>query len=919
MRYFPFLLCLFCVNACGSDAPPVTSSANAAPIEAGVVPADAGEALQTEPWHYPRERMVDGNRVIVYTPQIRSWPNFAHFEAIGAIEIQPKDGSAGRYGTTTISGATEVDLEKRLVIVTEPKVEGVSFGDDAAANANEATIARMALRERVEIPLDMFLLYLSDDVLETPPPPGFNTKPPPIHVADVPTLLLFVNGKPVLTPVEKTGLELVVNANFPVLRDTASGTYYLITGPQRLQARELKGPWTKAGTLPPGFAQIDPKGEQAAIAAAVATPVSDEPLPKVVVSQVPAELIVTEGKPVLKEIPGTGGLQYVENTDSPVFELKGTYYFLVSGRWFETKRLDKGPWKFVPNLPDAFSQIPQDSEMADVRASVPGTVEAKMAALEALLPTRKSVAVGAAPDVNVTYGGDPKFEKIEGTQVSRAVNSGNDVILYSGTYYLVYEGAWYTSASPNGPWVATATVPDPIYQIPPSSPSYAVTQVVVQETTPTTIVYSYPPSYSTGIYVAYGVPWYGTGWYYPPYIYGPYYYPYWGASYGHGYWYSPMTGAYGSRSVWYGPYGGYSYSQGYNPATGRYGYVETAWDGEDWKSHSEKYNPRTGVATETSRHYSANDNKAEMTRAVEGPNGRSVEMQRNTDFDNQTMTTKRETSGGGASNTTRTWDGRGNTTTSGTIQTGDGRTATISGEHTYGGGNTTITGSEGGQASVDRSVGPGGTVTREGTYSKNGQTVDTTTKRSGDTTATKAQGSNGGQVASISSGGNRTTVGQSAGGDVYAGHNGNVYKKTDSGWQHYDQGGWKPVDTPDRPTPSTTSSGQTSPGQRERPAQAPSYSSESIQPRQSGNGQNRAGGGYRSGEYGGGSYGGGNYGGGGRYDGSYGSNEMRQLDRDARARSGGYDRFEQRRSMSPSSSRGGFSRGGGRGGGGRRR
>ena len=97
----------------------------------------------------------------------------------------------------------------------------------------------------------MFLLYLSDDVLETPPPKGFNTAPPPIYVADTPTLLLFVNGKPVLTPVEKTGLELVVNANFPVLRDTASGTYYLITGPQRLKAADLKGPWTAAGACRP--------------------------------------------------------------------------------------------------------------------------------------------------------------------------------------------------------------------------------------------------------------------------------------------------------------------------------------------------------------------------------------------------------------------------------------------------------------------------------------------------------------------------------------------------------------------------------------------------------------------------------------------------------------------------------------------
>ena len=901
MRYFPILLCVLCVSACGTDPTPASTAANSPPATAGVAPAEANEPLQTEPWHYPRERIVDGNRVIVYTPQIRSWDDFSHFEAVAAIEFHPKDGGAAHYGTTTISGATEVDLDKRLVIVTEPKVDDVTFAEKGT-DAADVTMTNMVMRERVEIPLDMFLLYLSDDVLETPPPPGFNTNAPPIYVADAPTLLLFVNGKPVLTPVEKTGLELVVNANFPLLRDTASGTYYLITGPQRLKAPDLKGPWTAAGELPAGFAQIDPKGEQAAIAAAVATPVKDEPLPKVIQSTVPAELIVTEGKPELTEIPDTGGLQYVTNTDSPLFVLEGTYYYLVSGRWFETKRLEKGPWKFVPNLPDAFSKIPADHEMADVRASVPGTVEAKTAALEALLPTRKSIATGAAPDVKVSYGGDPKFEPIAGTQVSRAANSGNDVILYDGTYYLCYEGAWYTSSSPNGPWSATATVPDAIYKIPPSSPSYPVTQVTVYETTPTTVVYSYPPSYSTGVFVAYGVPWYGTGWYYPPYIYGPYYYPYWGASYGHGYWYSPMTGAYGSRSVWYGPYGGYSYSQGYNPNTGRYGYVETGWDGEDWKSHSEKYNPRTGVATETSRHYSANDNMARMSRTVEGPNGGAVAMERKTDFDNRTMTTNRETSNGGSSSVTRTGDGRGNVTKSGTITTGSGKTATIEGQ----GGNTTITGSEGGQASVDRSVTGNGTVTREGTFSKNGQTIDTETTRRGDTSVTKAEGSNGGQAASISRGGDRTSVVKSGSGDIYAGSQGNVYKKTDGGWQHYDNGSWNQVDTPERPNPNGSSA-------RDRSAQAPELTSESIKPKSQA--------GQRNGTYGGGtgdrSYGGGNYGSGG-YSGG-GRDDMRQLDRDARARSGGYDRFEQRRSMSSGGRGGGMSRGGGRGGGGRRR
>jgi len=907
MRSFAILLVLFCVNACGNDA---SSAANAAVNDssaAAVPPPDANEPLQTEPWHYPRERTVEGNRVIVYTPQIRSWPDFSHFEAVAAIEFHPKDGGAPHYGTTVISGATEVDLEKRLVIVTEPKVDDVTFagtGTDAA----DVTMTNMVLRERVEVPLDMFLLYLSDDVLETPPPKGFNTAPPPIYVADSPTLLLFINGNPVLTPVEQTGLELVVNANFPVLRDTASGAYYLITGPQRLTAKKLDGPWKKATDLPAGFSKIDPKGEQAAIAAAVATPVGDTPIPKVIKSAVPAELIVIEGKPQPEEIPETGGLAFIANTDSPLFVLKGTYYYLVSGRWFETKKLAKGPWKFVPNLPDAFSKIPADHEMAEVRASVPGTVEAKTAALEALLPTRNSVAVGAAPDVKVSYGGAPKFEPITGTQVSRAVNSGNDVILYDGSYYLCYEGAWYISTSANGPWTATATVPDAIYKIPPDSASYPVTQVTVYETTPTTVVYSYPPSYSTGIYVAYGVPWYGTGWYYPPYIYYPYYYPYWGASYGHGYWYSPMTGAYGSRSVWYGPYGGYSYSQGYNPNTGRYGYVETAWDGDDWKSHSEKYNPRTGISSETSRHYNADKNTSHTGREIAGPNGNAIGMERRVDFDKQTATTNRQTSNGGESTTTRTWDGQGNTTTSGTIKSGDGRTATISGSHQNGEGNTTITGSDGGQASIDRSVGPNGTVTRDGTFNKNGQTIDTETTRRGDTSVTKAQGSNGGQAASISQGGNRTSVVQSASGDIYAGSQGNVYKKTDNGWQRYDNGNWQDVPKPDRPASASSD------GESRRSAHAPEYSSESVRPRADATQRDR------NGASGTGGYGG--YGDRGGYgSGGYsGRDDMRQLERDARARSGGYDRFEQRRSMSSGGNRGGFSRGGGmRGGGGRRR
>jgi hypothetical protein len=110
---------------------------------------------------------------------------------------------------------------------------------------------------------------------------------------------------------------------------------------------------------------------------------------------------------VLESIKGTEGLQWVRNTESPLFKLGANYYFLVAGRWFSTPNFDKGPWSFVQELPPAFDDIPETHAMAAVRASVPGTVESKMAVLEAQLPTIKSIKKGAPPPAVPTFAGEP--------------------------------------------------------------------------------------------------------------------------------------------------------------------------------------------------------------------------------------------------------------------------------------------------------------------------------------------------------------------------------------------------------------------------------------------------------------------------------------------------------------------------------
>jgi hypothetical protein len=681
-------------------------------------------AAAPAPAQFPVLRNVQGYALRIHAPQIRSWPDFTSFEAQFAFEITPPGGKRADYGTASVTGTTRVDFASRVVHVASPKVVDVKLA--GSAPPGYADIVRGAvLRSSLDVPLDIFLAHVADGVVEGPAPAGFNTTAPPILVRSAPTILLFVNGSPVGSDLQGTGLQVVVNANWPTFSEAATGHYYLLDRDLWLTAPALRGPWVRAKSLPDGFSSLPAGDEFAGIRAAVPLRPSATPVPTVVVASQPTELIVTQGAPALEALPGAGGLQWVTNTESPLFKVGSTWYFLASGRWFTTADLDKGPWVYTHTLPDAFAQIPASGPRSEVRASVPGTVEARMAVLEASIPATKTVAAGSAPPVQVTYAGDPKFEPIGTTGVSRAANSGFDVLLYSGTYYLCYQAAWYSAAAPTGPWAATGSVPAAVYTIPPDSPAYNLTAVKVAESSTTsTVTYSYLPAYATGMYVAYGALYYGTGWYYPPYIWGPVYYPYW-ATYGHGSWYNPATGAFASRSVVYGPYGGFSYTQGYNPATGRYGELATAWDGDQWASHGQTWNPRTGTSTDTWRNYDADTGHSSMDRTVQRGD-QSMQTERNTDWKQGTSTVDRTTSGGGSMDATRTFDD--------------------------------------------------GTMTKDSTITTaSGQSVDKTTVR-GD--------------------GHSTTVAQGSGGDMYAGHDGNVYRKTDDGWQHYDDG-WQPVTPPD--------------------------------------------------------------------------------------------------------------------------
>lgn len=315
-------------------------------------------------------------------------------------------------------------------------------------------------------------------------------------------------------------------------------------------------------------------------------------------------MILTNGEPKYTPVAGTS-LLWVNNTESDIFRngKDGEFYYLVAGRWFSAPNLD-GSWKFAtPNLPADFQKISIEHPRSRVLASIPGTQQATEAILQATVPRTARVNKLELKAPEVLYQGEPSFLTIDGTPLSRAVNTDKDIIKFGDLYYMCFQGVWFMSATPKGPWTAASEIPKEIYSIPPSSPSHNVTYVTIKDDDPSDqwVTYSYVAAY-TGMMVAYGCVVWGTGWYYPPYVYYggfyPVYYPYY-RTYGYAAWYNPYTGTFGRGAAIYGPYGGVGFGAVYNPYTGTYARGATAYGPYGSRTFAQAYNPRTGTYAQT--------------------------------------------------------------------------------------------------------------------------------------------------------------------------------------------------------------------------------------------------------------------------------------------------------------------------------
>jgi hypothetical protein len=432
---------------------------------------------------------------------------------------------------------------------------------------------------------------------------GIKADPPEIFFSQTPAVMVNLDGDPIWSPIKDNDLKFAVNTNWDLFQHEPSATFYLRNDQTWLKSRDVKGPWAAAGTLPDSFKKLPADENWNDVRANLpGKPLAASAVPKVFTSTRPAELILLTGPPKYAPVQGTG-LQWVSNTESDVFRMgqTGLVFYLVAGRWFSAPAFT-GPWTFAtPTLPPDFKKISLEHPRSRVLASVPGTDRANEAVLLAQVPQTARVNKKEVKAPEVEFQGNPEFAPIETTTVQRAVNTDKDVFKIGDLYYMCYQGVWFAGKTASGPWEVATSVPEQIYQIPPSSPSHHVTYVTVEDNDDEWVTYAAAAGY-TGMMVAWGCAVWGTGWYYPPYYgYGgfyPYYYPHF-PTYGYSAWYNPWTGAYGRSAAVYGPYGGAGVGARYNPRTGTYARGAAAYGPYGARGVAQAYNPRTGTYAAT--------------------------------------------------------------------------------------------------------------------------------------------------------------------------------------------------------------------------------------------------------------------------------------------------------------------------------
>jgi hypothetical protein len=543
--------------------------------------------------NWPREIESKDGKITIFQPEIESLSN-DKMESRSAVIIEIKDKSTPVFGAIWYECRISTDRDARTVTLLDMTIVADKFPgiDGTEVKEINSYVEQEVPKWEMVMSLDDILAGLEFNEQVDSISEKLDNDAPEIIFATTPTALISIDGNPVFKKIEKTAFDYVVNTPFFIAKDQESGILYLKGGDYWYTSNDIYKGWKVSDNIPKKLLSLESESADQQNTQQEAKTNSDEAvLPEIIVRTAPAEILLSNGSPKYSSIEKTS-LLYMTNTDDDILMDINTqyYYVLISGRWYKSKNLNSNDWTFVsPDaLPEDFSNIPTNSPMSSVRASVAGTQESKEAVLETKIPQTAEIDREAAT-LEVTYDGDPVFEKIAGTGMLYAVNTAQSVLLIGNTYYCCDHAVWFESTSPTGPWDVCIKIPEDIMNIPPECPVYNVKYVFIYDYTSSVVHVGYMQGYVQD-YIYKGCVFYGTGYDYDSW-YGTCYYPR-PVTYGFSVHYNSFSGWGFSYGVSYGGYNWMDYGDRYHSSYSGY-----------WGSAGYRHGYYRGASFENKRGY----------------------------------------------------------------------------------------------------------------------------------------------------------------------------------------------------------------------------------------------------------------------------------------------------------------------------
>ncbi len=160
---------------------------------------------------WPREFTAPGGaRVVIFQPQVDALEG-DRLTGRAAVAVTLADEDERVFGAVWFDARILTDRDTRTVAILEVEIPRVHFADatdedqETLTDLLETEVPRMDL----DISLDRMLTSLGVSETRRSAAEGLNNEPPEILFATTPTVLVFIDGEPVLQEIEGTNLRHV--------------------------------------------------------------------------------------------------------------------------------------------------------------------------------------------------------------------------------------------------------------------------------------------------------------------------------------------------------------------------------------------------------------------------------------------------------------------------------------------------------------------------------------------------------------------------------------------------------------------------------------------------------------------------------------------------------------------------------------